>query len=200
MTTIYMNATGNALANLPKRRDFDFYPTPASCCEDALSFLPDDLGAKCILDPGAGTGMWGKAARKRYPSALITGVELRSETEQPREYNFWIHDDFLLTRAVPAFDLVIGNPPYNRAEQFVKHSIAMLEDNGYLILLLRLNFLESHGRARGLYRKYPPKIIVVRAGRVSFTGDGQSNATAYAYFIWQKGFVGKPTLEWSLAQ
>lgn len=197
MTTIYASAT--ALLNMPKRKDFDFYPTPSSCCEDALSFLPTDFKPQCILDPGAGAGAWGKAARKRYPATLITGVELRPETPRPAAYNFWIHGDFLLTDAQPAFDLVIGNPPYNRAEQFVRHSMAMLEDDGYLMMLLRLNFLESHGRGKGLYRKYPPKNVVVRAGRVSFTGDGQANATVYAYFIWQKGWMGKPTLDWSLA-
>lgn len=52
---------------------------------------------------------------------------------------------------------------------------------------------------QGLFRIYPPQTVVVRSSRVSFTGDGQSNATAYAYFIWQKGWQGKPTLEWSLA-
>lgn len=197
MTTIY--ASASALLNMPKRKDFDFYPTPVTVCDDALQFLPEGLKPQCILDPGAGAGAWGIAARKRYPSALITGVELRPETPRPSAYNFWIHEDFLLTDVQVAFDLVIGNPPYNRAEQFVKHSMAMLETDGYLIMLLRLNFLESQSRGRGLFRKFPPKTVVVRAGRVSFTGDGQSNATAYAYFIWQKGWLGKPQLDWSLA-
>lgn len=197
MTTIY--ASASALLNMPKRRDFDFYPTPLACCEDALTFLPKDFKPQCILDPGAGAGAWGKAARKRYPDTMITGVELRPETERPVAYNFWIHSDFLLVDKQPVFDLVIGNPPYDRAEQFVRHSLAMLEDNGLCIMLLRLNFLEGKARSKGLYRQHPPETVVVRSSRVSFTGDGQANATAYAYFIWRKGWQGKPTMEWSLA-
>jgi len=197
MTTIYVNAA--ALNNLPKRRDFDFYPTPVAVCDDALSFLPTDFKPQCILDPGAGAGAWGIAARRRYAQALITGIEVRSETPRPAAYNFWVHSDFLLTDAQPCFDLVIGNPPYNRAEQFVKHSLAMLEDGGYIIQLLRLNFLEGQARSRGIHKRHPPQKVVVCAGRVSFTGDGKSNATAYAFFIWQKGWMGKPSLEWSLA-
>lgn len=197
MTTIY--ASAKALANMPKRHDFDFYPTPLSCCEDALSFLPYHVKPECILDPGAGTGVWGKAARKLYPEAMITGVDIRPETMRPSSYNFWVHGDFLLMDKQPAFDLVIGNPPYNRAEQFIRHSMAMLEPLGHLILLLRLNFLEGQSRSKGLYRHFPPKKVVVRSSRVSFTGDGQANATAYAYFIWQQGWAGLPSLDWSLA-
>ena len=75
----------------------------------------------------------------------------------------------------------------------------MLEDGGYIIQLLRLNFLEGQARGRGIHKRHPPQKVVVCAGRVSFTGDGKSNATAYAFFIWQKGWLGKPSLEWSLA-
>lgn len=196
MTTVYV--TASALQNLPARRDFDFYPTPIDVCSDALTFLPDSVNPLNILDPGAGAGVWGTAARRMYPNALITGIDIRPETLRPRAYNFWMHGDFLLMNTSPCFDLVIGNPPYKYAEQFVRRSLDMLEDGGYLILLLRLNFLEGQDRSRRLHRKYPPKKVVVRAGRVSFTGDGKSNATAYGYFVWQKGYSGRTVLDWSL--
>lgn len=196
MTTIY--ASAKALSNLPKRRDFDFYPTPLYVAQDALSFLPSAFTPQCILDPGAGTGVWGKAARQVWKDTTITGIEIRPEATRPTAYNFWIAQDFLLTLPDTVFDLVIGNPPYNRAEQFIRHALAMLESGGYMIMMLRLAFLESKTRVRSLYRYHPPQTVVVRANRVSFTGDGQSNATPYAYFIWQKGWHGEPTLKWSM--
>lgn len=194
MTTIYVHQG----TTLPKRNDFDFYPTPLSVAQDALGYVPSAIKPTCILDPGAGTGVWGQAARKLWPAATITGVDLRPVPKSPA-YNFWFHGDYLLMDAPPCFDLVIGNPPYKYAEQFVKQSFKFLESGGHLIMLLRLNFLESQSRATGLWRTHPLKQAVVCSKRVSFTGDGKTNATAYAYFIWQKGWKGSTELMWSKA-
>lgn len=195
MTTIYVS--DSAKKKFPKRRDFDFYPTPLHVAVDALSFLPTELEATRILDPGAGTGIWGRAARRLYPYAHIMGYEVRTETEKPNAYDVWRHEDFLLSPPFEHSNLVIGNPPYEYAEQFVRGGLDNLLSGGYLIFLLRLNFLESQARVKTLYRDYPPQTVIVRASRVSFTGDGQSNATAYAYFIWQKGWKGETVLKWS---
>ena len=194
MTTIYMKGD----KSLPKRQDFDFYPTPLAVAQDALTHVPIMINPTCILDPGAGTGVWGKAARGLFPQSTITGIDLRPVPKVPA-YNFWFHADYLLMDAAPVFDLVIGNPPYKYAEQFVRQSMKMLEIQGCLILLLRLNFLESQSRATGLWREHPPLKVVVSSKRVSFTGDGKTNATAYAYFIWQKGWKGETRLLWSKA-
>lgn len=194
MTTLYISA--NAINNLPKRRDFDFYPTPLSVAMDALEYLPEDFKPQCLLDPGAGTGVWGRAARLLWPFLTITGVDIRP-VFRPKEYNFWLQEDYLLTDKTPAFDLIVGNPPYKYTEQFVRHSLGMLENGGHLVFLLRLSFLEGQERRRGLWREYPPRFVVVCSKRVSFTGDGQTNATAYAYFIWQKGWKGETVLKWT---
>lgn len=196
MTTLYISA--NAISNLPARRDFDFYPTPAAVAVDALEHLPSDFKPECVLDPGAGTGVWGRAARQLWPTTTITGVDLRP-VARPAAYNFWFNEDFLLTDSAPAFDLVVGNPPYKYTEQFVRHSMSLLENGGYLVFLLRLSFLEGQSRQRGLWRHYPPRRVVVCSKRVSFTDDGRTNATAYAYFIWQRGWVGDTLLNWSRA-
>src|SRR5262245_27832883 len=97
-----------------------------------------------------------------------------------------------------AFDLVIGNPPYKHTEQFVRHGMDMLESGGYLVFLLRLNFLEGQGRGRSFWNRYPPVKVVVSSRRVSFSGDGKSNATAYAYFVWQQGYTGETKLAWAV--
>lgn len=196
MTTIY--ASGFALKNLPKRADFDYYPTPYPVALDALSYMPRTLTPTCILDPGAGLGVWGQAARSLWPQACITGIDIRP-LQRPAAYNFWFTNDFRLMDEARCFDLVVGNPPYKYAEPFVRHSLKMLEPGGYLIMLLRLNFLESKSRANGLWRDYPLFEVIVSAGRVSFTGDGRSNATAYAYFIWKQGYKGETVLKWSKA-
>ena len=76
---------------LPKRQDHDFYATPIEFCEAALRALPATIAPQFILDPGAGSGNWGKAAHKVYGgSADITGVDIRN-VPRPPEYNSWIN-------------------------------------------------------------------------------------------------------------
>lgn len=192
------HAKGTSIKNPTVRRDFDFYATPLHAAVDALSFLPSDFEATRILDPGAGTGIWGRAARRLYPHAFIMGYEIREETEKPNAYDVWRHDDFLLAPPHEHSNLVIGNPPYEYAEQFVRGGLDSLLPQGYLIFLLRLNFLESNTRVNGLYREYPPQSVIVRASRISFTGNKRQNSNGYAYFIWQKGWKGETVLKWSM--
>ena len=188
MTTIYTTKP------LPARAEWDFYPTPESVCSAALAAaIPTDFTPARILDPGSGTGVWGNAARRRWPSAHIIGAEIRA-IPQPDDYDEWIQGDFRL-QDVPTVDLVMGNPPYKFAESFVRLGLQSLAPAGYLVYLLRLNFLEGKARAKGLYRHFPLLACYV-VGRVSYTGDNRSNATAYGLFVWQQGYSGETALRW----
>lgn len=183
----------------------DFYPTPVPLIEAALTqfrtftsgFTPDR-----VLDPGAGTGVWGVAARKHWRDAWIAGVELR-EQPRPDAYDHWLTGDFLASATqLPSVDLVIGNPPYRHAEKFVRAAWDVASPNGYMLLLLRLAFLEGQARARGLWRELQPLAVWVCAARPSFIAEGEkagrTDSTAYAVFVWQKGLPGiyAPTLGW----
>lgn len=176
------------------RDEHDFYPTPSAFVKAALALI--DFEPKSILDPGAGTGVWGIEARRRWPNALITGVELR-DVAAPPAYDLWLKSDFRLqSETAFNYDLIIGNPPYKHAESFVRTSLDMCAVGGRVLFLLRLAFLESRGRAKGLWRKYPPQTLHVCARRPSFTGNNKTNATAFAIFDWQKGCIETPRLSW----
>lgn len=192
MTTIYTSA--EKLAALPKRHDFDFYPTPRELCDSALNWIVTNPKSN-VLDPGAGTGVWGQAVKAQYPSATITGIDIRP-LPKPQDYSFWFQADFKKVKPEPVFDCVIGNPPFKHAEAFVRLGMSWLARGGQLLFLLRLNFLESQNRYAGLFAEYQPKRVVISSRRVSFTGDGKTNATAYALFIWEKGWAHGTTLDW----
>jgi hypothetical protein len=199
MTTIY--TTAEKLASLPERNGFDFYPTPLEVAADALSFVPLVEQPMMILDPGAGTGVWGQAARQRYgPASFIKGVEIREDATPHEAYDAWVKSDYLNMLSFGGYDLIVGNPPYKHAEQFVRKSFGHLKKGGVLVFLLRLAFLEGLQRGQNLFAYYPPQMVVVRSRRVSFTGNGKSNATAYAYFIWQQGWKGQTSISWTLAK
>lgn len=170
----------------------DFYPTPRGHVEASLDLLPD-VAFRRIVDPGAGAGVWGEAARRRWPHAHISGYELRP-VPKPDAYDAWLRGDFLATPTYPDVDLVIGNPPYSMAEAFIRRSLGQVMEGGYVLLLLRLGFLEGQKRHRGLWQTYPPLVVGVFGDRPSFTGNGKSDNTAYAVFLWQRGYQADATL------
>jgi SAM-dependent methyltransferase len=185
---------------LPERRKNDFYPTPFAHARRALDLWPRNFEPKKILDPGSGDGVWGRAAWDKWPNGkTVTGYEIRQEAVWPKGYGAWFHRDFLttnLTHLHNYFDLVMGNPPYRYAEEFVRKSIELLKPKGHLIFMLRLAFLESQKRLE-LWDDHPLKEVAVCANRPSFTGDGKTNATAFAFYHWVKGYRGVTKLSWA---
>lgn len=179
------------------RDPLDHYPTPLALCRDALALIPDERPVISILDPGAGTGPWGRVARERWTTATIEGVEVNAERPQAVGYSTWHHADFLSWQApANSYDLVIGNPPYKFAEAFVRRSLELTQPDGYVLFLLRLAFLEGQARGATLWRQIPPQQVAVCSARPSFTGDGNTDATAYALFLWQRGWRGTTALSW----
>ena len=195
---------------LAARRENDHYPTPLVVCRAALNTLPRAFTPSRILDPGAGTGVWGMAACEKWPGADRDGVEIRADAPAPRgAYTTWYSSRDLLAGALhpdycdlqDGYDLVIGNPPYSYAQAFVERSIGLVRDGGRVVFLLRLAFLESTHRHNTLFGIYPPKRVSVLVQRPSFmpAGDAKENktdATAYAIFDWQRGYKGSTELHW----
>lgn len=204
MTSIYIKEG----TTLPQRRELDFYPTPNDKVYDGLNVVVNELFRSevgineemRILDPGAGDGVWGNCCRQLWPGSWIVGVELR-EVVPADGYDQWVIGEFeadvvAQPFGLGEFDLVLGNPPYRDAEHFVRTSLAYLRPGGHLLFLLRLAFLESKGRGLGLFRELPPKRVEVCMSRPSFTGNGKTNATSFAFFLWEKGWQGETVLSW----
>ena len=112
--------------------------------------------------------------------------------------------DFLSQTAEEPLDLdIITNPPYKYAKEFVEHAISLVADGHRVAMFLKIQFLEGKSR-RELFDRYPPKLIYVASGRINCckNGDfskeqrGNNSAQAYAWFIWEKGYVGEPTVRW----
>lgn len=188
-----------------ERAASDYYPTPIAVCRAALALLPTMPVAfgnnnLHIVDPGAGTGVWGQAAAERWRWAWITGYDIR-DIPEPAAFNSWhANTDYLTTRPPTTVDLVIGNPPYKLAEEFARHSLDIVRPGGYVQFLLRLAFLEGKARARGLWKEHKPKRVDVLAQRPSFITEGpkagNTDATAYAIFTFQRDYDGPTTLGW----
>jgi hypothetical protein len=116
-----------------------------------------------------------------------------------RGYEGTIFKDFLKYASGNSMD-IITNPPYKYAKEFVEHALDISIYGVKVAMFLKLTFLEGKARKK-LFKKYPPKIVYVFSNRIKCAKNGNfaktgSSAVAYAWFVWEKGFNGKPTIEW----
>lgn len=97
--------------------------------------------------------------------------------------------------------IVVQNPPFKLALEFVQHGLELLNKGELLFSLHRIQFLETRERFAKLYgNKQKPKCVFVFANRVTCVAPGIPNkgqgAMCYAWFMWQKGFRGNTQIKW----
>lgn len=95
---------------------------------------------------------------------------------------------------------IITNPPYKYAKEFVEKALEISNDSVKIAMFLKLTFLEGQARY-DLFKINPPKKVYVFSKRIICAKNGEfekceSSAVAYAWFIWEKGYTGKPVIEW----
>ena len=182
----------------------DYWPTPAWCTELLLPHLP--IGA-VFLEPCAGNGA---IARVLTRAAGCEQVWCSDPHEQPDRCEagahgvslWWLRrpvdatypDDLerLFEAALPTTmhrGCIVSNPPYSLAFDVVRACVASGLPTW---MLLRLAFLESQERAPWL-RQHPPRVLVL-SRRPSFSADGKSDSSAYAWFGWNVDGAG--TIGW----
>lgn len=95
---------------------------------------------------------------------------------------------------------IVTNPPYKYALEFTQKALELIPVGNKVAFFLKLTFLEGQKR-RKFFEKNPPKVIYVSSARLNCAKNGdfdayKSSAMAYAWFVWEKGFTGKPVIEW----
>lgn len=177
--------------------DKDFKITPLALCRAALRLLPEDE-YQWVCDPGAGTGNWGKAMRERFPISYIVGVErypCHFCAHPQGTYDEWHTEDYRTWTPSVAFSTVIGNVPYSLTQEFIDKSLDILGEGGRILFLLRLGFLESRKRYEW-WKNIPLKKVWTLVERPSFTGDGKTDAQAYALYLFEKDYDAMPVMDW----
>jgi hypothetical protein len=139
-----------------------------------------DLPGGLWLEPAVGDGAIVRAVVQRFKERELdwATVDIREDSVAGRKCDFltlenpWKH---------PHFDVVITNPPYNQALEFVKQSMLF---GTTVVMLLRLNWVASQKR-HAFVREHPPDVYVL-PNRPSFTGKG-TDSIEYAWFVWGQG-------------
>lgn len=170
-------------------RRLDFFPTPLwagrAGAELILSIDPD---AKSVWEPACGAG--------HMAAALSEYFEVHASDVYPQGYG-QVRDFLSADVESPAVDWVITNPPFKIAEQFV--TLGLQRARRGVALLLRLPFLEGQDRHSLLYGANPLSVCAPFSERVPMSLGkwdlSVSSATAYAWFVWLKGWEGPARLQ-----
>lgn len=174
-------------SNARKRHISDFYVTPIDEIIkfiDAFVEVEDDLEGK-ILDPCAGGST---KYPMSYPEALKRCGYTNIDTIDIREDSLAeIKTDYLAYNCKNKYNVIITNPPFNQARPIIEKALDDVKDNGFVIMLLRLNFFGSKAR-KDMWNKQMPKYCFVHHKRMSFTDDGKTDSIEYCHMVWQKGY------------
>ena len=110
--------------------------------------------------------------------------------------------DFLTIDFVGEYATVITNPPFNLFTEFLEKALKIATHK--VILFGKLQALEGQKRA-SFIEKTPLRTVYVFKKRQQPLRDGKetddngkklSSTMAFAWFVWEKGYEGKPQIEW----
>ena len=191
-----------------KAADPDYYATDLQAIRDFINAARSDDGTIStglvdtnvkVLDPCAG-GSEGAICSipMSYPQVLsefgfassdIDTIDIRQDSLAT------IKGDYLKMDCRGKYDLIISNPPFQLAVQFVEHSLDIVKPNGHVIFLQRLNFLGSQAR-KPFFQKNMPEAVFVHSKRIRFTqpsGKSGTDSIEYAHYVWVKDGKARKT-------
>jgi len=171
--------SGISIAGRVKHDPKDFYETPVWATEKLLE--KETFGEE-IWEPACGHCAISKVCEKRGYKVLST--DLITE----RDFFF---------EPVRGLD-IITNPPFNKAEEFVRQALRV--GGKKVAMFLKLTFLESESRYH-LFQSTQLKAVYVFCKRVNLYLNGEkppvnSGTIAFAWFVWDKEYIGEPVIRW----
>ena len=171
------------------RVENDFYATHPDSTKALLSVFEIQYPA---LEPACGEG---------HISKLLDPYRTKSFDLIDRGFGN-IGFDFLKAKFFGEYNTVITNPPFCLFQEFVEKSLKIAKKN--VIMFGKLQALE--GQKRATYLEITPlKTVYVfkkrqqpmRNGK-EFDDNGKklSSTMAFAWYVWEIGYTGKPQIEW----
>jgi len=166
----------------------DYYVTPIPKIIEFINEVeicePNILKGK-ILDPCAGGDL---KHLMSYPEAIRESGGTEPYTIDIREDSLAeLKTDYLTYDCKNKYNLIITNPPFNIAKDIIYKALDDVCENGFVVMLLRLNYFGSKDR-KDLWEYQMPKYVFVHHQRISFIDSGGRDSVEYAHFVWQKGY------------
>jgi hypothetical protein len=193
------------------RAPLDLYATPA---EPALEICrlakAQGIEPATIIEPSSGPGRFVAAALKVWPGASVIAADIDGAHRDAclaAGADVFIEGDWQVvavrlqreTLAGPV--LILGNPPFSRAQAHVEAALELLREGEHLVFLLRQSFRGSKERV-AFWRRSPLLWTSTVVPRIPFTGEGGDMADCDV-FCWRKGYRGRaenlPPMLWGTA-
>jgi len=160
-----------------KRRENDFYPTPSWATQtlvESCSYISGE-----ILECCSGAGDITRSLQKYFDAVRTNDIDSTRDTD----YHFDLSTPIGWLAIAERPDWVITNPPFCHAPEMVPLAYDFAKTG--IAMLLRITFLEPCGNRIAFLSEHPPTQLLV-VPRISFTGDGRTDSTCTAWFIWDK--------------
>jgi len=151
-----------------------------------------------FLEPCCGEGHISKIIEH-----MMDGSEIESTDLIDRGYGEGDVDFLEKDYEGQKYDYIITNPPYKLAQQFIEKSLSIT--NKKVVMFLKIQFLEGIGRY-DMFKNTPLKIVHVFSGRQDpwsnglqknpKTGKKWGSTMCFAWFVWEHGYEGEPTIKW----
>jgi hypothetical protein len=172
-----------------KDRGRDLYSTPP---EAVRALLAVEKLPHRVWEPAAGRGAIVDELRAAGHAVIASDIIVYPECE------LHFTGDFLVARAAPTgVEMILTNPPFRYATEFVKHALELVP---HVIILARLAFLESERRRPILDCGRLARVHVFRnrlpmMHRDGWTGPRASSSVPFAWFVWSWDHVGPATID-----
>lgn len=170
-----------------EREENDYYATDPKAIRDLLRF---ETFSQRIWECASGGGHLCEELRKQGYQVLSTDLVDRGAQDYLADF---------LKCDKPFDGDIITNPPYKYCTEFILKALELVNDGHKVAFFLKLQTLEGQERYEKIFSKYPPKNVYVYVKRIQCAKNGDftgTSAVCYAWFVWEKGFKGKPTLNW----
>lgn len=171
--------------NYNSNNPYDFYPTPY---ETTLAFLHAEFDGEPLPkwnEPACGDGHICRAIEyyMKYSPTIFDclAFDIREDIKCPIGVK---NTDFFELDRLDAERVIITNPPYNRAKEFVEHAKTMPTKK--ICMLLKLSFLETLKR-QALFedKNFPLTKVYINSSRVSCNLN-KTGSIIFAWFVWER--------------
>lgn len=180
-----------------KHTGLDFYETPEWATRKVITAMyKDELfnDIYTIYEPCCGTGKISKVLED------LTPFIIKSSDIQTEDYIYGDKGVNVYDMPDNVCDMIFTNPPYNlmTKENMLLEFLRIAKR--YVVLLLNIYFLSSKDRKQILENSHL-RHIYIHSDRVTMYPFGQiapknGGTKMFAWFIWDKEYIGRPTLSW----